>query len=167
MEFINYTTHWIKGELFEASFITVFGIATLFAGLLFWTVGATPNAKALLLPLSMTGVIYAGIGGGMLVSNNKRMVELPQSYQQDKGAFIIAEKKRVEDFQYGYTISKVVATVFFAVTLLLFWFMRSPVWQGAGIGLTYFALAGLVIDYFSKERADIYYKLILQTLGQS
>lgn len=36
--------------------------------------------------------------------------------------------------------------------------------MGIGIALTYFALAGLVIDYFSQERADIYYKAILETI---
>jgi len=164
MNFFNNTSAWIKGELFEASLILSFGVITLISGFLFWKIGTTPNAKALLMPLAISGVIYAGIGGGMLVSNNKRIAEFSRSYQHDNKAFIKSEKKRVEDFQYGYTVSKIVAAVFFTVTLLLFWFTKSPTWQGVAIGLSYFGLAGLIIDYFSKERADIYFQTILEAL---
>jgi hypothetical protein len=165
MDFIQNTVNWIKGELFEASLILSFGIITILAGFLFWKIGTTPNSKALLIPFIVIGVIYAGLGGGMLVSNNKRMEEMPAVYQKDTKAFIAAERKRVDDFQIGYKISKIVATVAFLLTLIIFWYTKNPTWMGIGIGLTYFALAGLVVDYFSQERADIYYKHILETLG--
>ena len=100
----------------------------------------------------------------MYVSNQKRLSEYEQSYKQENLAFIKAEKQRVESFQYMYVISKVVATVFFAATLLLFWFTKSPNFHAWGIALTFFALSGLVIDYFSQERADMYYKVILEAL---
>lgn len=166
MEFIQHTIHWIKGELFEAKLIFAFGFASIVAGFLFWKIGSTPNAKALLIPLVVAGAIYSTIGAGMLYSNSKRMKELPQSYQQDKAAFVKSEKKRVDDFQYGYKGSKIVAAVFFVLTLIIFWTTKNPTWMGIGIGLTYFALAGLVVDYFSQERADAYYKTILASLAQ-
>ncbi|MDF7820623.1 hypothetical protein P1X15_23565 [Runella sp. MFBS21] len=164
MELIQHTTNWIKGELFEAKLIVSFGILTAVVGFLFWKLGNTPNSHALLWPLLVCGVIYIGVGGGMLVSNPKRMVELPKSYQQDQKAFIVSEKKRVDDFQYGYKVSKIVATIFFAATLLIFWTTKNPTWMGIGIGLSYFAIAGLAIDYFSQERADTYYNAILAAL---
>lgn len=165
MEFIQNTISWIKGELLEASIILAFGTATILAGIFFYKLGSTPNAKALLLPFLIIGLIYASIGAGMLVSNKNRMATYPQAYQQNKQTFIAAEKKRVEDFQYGYTVSKIVASICFPLTLLIFWYTKSPVWQGIGIGLSYFALAGLVVDYFSQERADIYFKTILYALN--
>ncbi|WP_343660823.1 hypothetical protein [Chryseobacterium sp.] len=161
MELIQHTISWIKGELFEAKLIIAFGIITIIAGFLFWKIGTTTNAKALFIPLLVAGAIYSAIGGGMLYSNPKRMVELPQIYQKDKVEFAKLEKKRVDDFQYGYKVSKIVATVFFLATLLIFWTTKNPTWLSMGIVLTYFALAGLVVDYFSQERADIYYKAIL------
>lgn len=164
MELIQHTTNWIKGELFEAKLIVAFGLLTIIAGFLFWKIGTTPNAKALLIPLIVVGAVYTSIGGGMLYSNPKRMVELPQSYQQNKEEFAKSEKKRVDDFQYGYKISKIVATVLFLLTLIIFWTTKNPNWMGIGIALTYFALAGLVVDYFSQERADIYYAEILKEI---
>ena len=164
MGFFHYTAAWIKGEILEAMIILAFGVLTIAAGFLFWRIGSTPSAKALLLPLVFTGLIYAAIGISMKFSNHKRMTDLEQSYHQDKSAFVKAEKQRVESFQYMYVISKLVATVFFAATLLLFWFTRNPNLHALGIGLTLFALSGLVVDYFSQERADIYYKAILETI---
>ena len=166
MELINYTNNWIKGELFEAKLIVLFGIITIIAGFLFWKIGTTPNAKALFIPLLVVGAIYSAIGGGMLFSNPKRMTEYPELYAKDKVEFAKMEKKRVTDFQYGYKISKIVATIFFFVTLLIFWVTKNPTWMGIGIALTYFGLAGLVIDYFSQERADIYYQNILHFISQ-
>lgn len=164
MNLIDYTANWIKGELFEAKLIVAFGIITIIAGFLFWKIGTTPNAKALLIPMIVVGAIYTTIGSGMLYSNPKRMRELPQKYEQDKIEFVKSEKKRVDDFQYGYKISKIVATIFFAFTLIIFWTTKNPNLMGIGIALTYFSLAGLVVDYFSQERADIYYAEILKEI---
>ncbi|MFD2581170.1 hypothetical protein ACFSR6_01620 [Pedobacter vanadiisoli] len=165
MNLLDYTTNWIKGELLEAKLILSFGFLTILTAFLFWKIGATPHAKALIIPLLFAGVIYSMIGGAMLYSNAKRMVELPEGFQKDKLEFAKSEKKRVDDFQYGYKISKVVATVFFLFTLAIFWSTKNPTWMGIGIGLAYFALAGLIVDYFSQERADIYYDAILKVLG--
>ena len=162
MDFFTHTTAWIKGEILEALLITAFGLVTLAGGFLFWKLGSVPAAKALLLPLIVTGLIYSAIGISMYISNQKRLTEYEQNYKLDSLSFIKAEKQRVENFQYMYVISKVVATVFFGVTLLLFWFTKNPGLHALGIGLTLFALTGLVVDYFSQERAEIYYQAILK-----
>ncbi|MAX71178.1 MAG: hypothetical protein CMC76_08770 [Flavobacteriaceae bacterium] len=164
MNFYQHTNNWIKGELFESKLIIAFGILTVIIGVLIWKMGNTPNSKALLLPLVITGGIYSAIGGNMLYSNQKRIVEMQQNFQENQTEFVQAEKKRVEDFQYQYKISKVVATVFFIATILIFWFTKNPTWQGIGIGLSLFGLAGLLVDYFSEERASIYYQKILEFL---
>ncbi len=164
MDFFTYTTAWIKGEILEATLITIFGLITIAGGFLFWKLGSAPAAKALLLPLVITGVIYSAIGISMYVSNQKRLGNYEQNYKQDSLAFIKVEKQRVKSFQYMYIISKVVATVFFAATLLLFWFTKRPSLHALGIGFTLFAFSGLIIDYFSQERANIYYKVILEAL---
>lgn len=164
MNFFNHTSIWIKGEIFEAILISAFGMLTIAGGFFFWKLGTIPAAKALLIPLVVTGSIYSAIGISMYISNQKRLIDYEKSYTQDNSSFINAEKQRVESFQYMYVISKVLATVLFASTLLLFWFTKSPGLQALGIGLSLFALLGLVVDYFSKARADIYYRAILETI---
>ena len=165
MDFFQNTGNWLKGELFESKLIMLFGFATMLLGVLFWKTGNTANSRALLLPLLITGIIYAMIGGNMLYSNQKRFETMQQNYLKNKTEFIQKEKLRVESFQYQYKISKTVATLFFLITILIFWFTKNPTWQGAGIGLSLFGLAGLVVDYFSEERASIYYHKILEFLN--
>lgn len=164
MDFFQNTSNWLKGELFESKLIIVFGVFTIIMGVLFWKTGNTPNVKALILPLILTGIIYSAIGGNMLYSNQRRMIEMQNSFQEKQTEFVQSEKKRVEDFQYQYKISKAIATIFFIATILIFWFTKNPTWQGIGIGLSYFGLAGLIIDYFSEGRASIYYHKILEFL---
>jgi len=41
---------------------------------------------------------------------------------------------------------------------------RNPTFHASGIALAVFGLSLIVIDYFSKERAAIYYQHILQLL---
>ncbi|MGC4102438.1 hypothetical protein [Ferruginibacter sp.] len=167
INFFNNTTAWIKGEVFESILIFIFGLLTIVCGLLFWKFGVTLNAKALILPLITAGLIYIVISGSLYISNQKRLQNFQQKFITNKVAFIQAEKKRVEDFQYMYSISKVVATLFFIVTLCIFWFTKNASLQGWGIGLTIFAIAGLIVDYFSQERAEIYYKVILDTISET
>jgi len=164
MNFYTYTSSWIKGELFESKIIFAFGIATIILGFLFSKIGTTPNAKALFIPLLLIGIIYGSIGANMLYSNTKRMKEMPLQFQQEKTTFIKNEKQRVEGFQYQYKISKLVATICFIFSLFIFWYTKNSTWQGIAIGVSYFGLAGLVIDYFSEERASMYYQEILKLM---
>lgn len=162
MDFFQNTINWIKGELLEAWLILSFGLFTIVLGVLFYKLGGTQGSRTLLWPLILTGIIYSAIGSGMLYSNYKRLTKFPEHYKTNHSKFILSEKERVEDFQYGYTVSKIVASLFFTTTLFLFWFSKSPFWQSIGIGLAYFALAGLVVDYFSQERANNYYFEIIK-----
>jgi hypothetical protein len=96
-----------------------------------------------------------------IVSNNKRVKEFTDSYQLNKVEFVFSEKKRVEDFQYLYKMTIIVATISFTVALFFFYFSDNHSLRAVGLALILFGMTGLVIDYFSKERADNYYKTIL------
>ncbi|MDY6206529.1 MAG: hypothetical protein SPI30_07300 [Prevotella sp.] len=150
--FFSHTEAWIRGEMLEGIMVCAFGLLTILAGLLFWRLGTMPSAKALLWPLVICGVIYASIGLSLRLSNGKRLAESEQVYLQDKEAFVHAEQKRVEAFQYQYVISKIVASVCFVLTMLIFWLSINPRWQGIGIGLSYFGLAGLVVELLLAEQ---------------
>ncbi|GJH40023.1 hypothetical protein RCZ04_05730 [Capnocytophaga sp. HP1101] len=165
MNLFEYTQNWLKGELFEGKLVLAFAIITALLGVAFWKFGNTPTAKALLLPLLVIGAIYAAVGTTLITSNGKYRTTFEAQYQESPTAFAESEKARVEGFQYQYVISKAVATACFIITLLIFWFSKSYMWQGVGIGLTYFGLVGLVVDYFSQHRAESYYQHILQALN--
>ena len=164
MQLVEYSVQWAKGESFEGTCITIAGILTLICTLLIWKFGATVNAKALLIPAFTLGLLFSIMGSFMVYSNTKRVTEFQNAYQTDSTAFIQNEKKRVEDFQFLYPTSLVISAVCFLITVLAFAYSKNPTFHAIGIVLTVFGVSLIIIDYFSKERAQIYYDHILNNL---
>lgn len=160
MDFIQHTTNWVKGEIFEATIFGSFGLLTIICSLLLWKLGETLNSKAVIIPLAVVGVIFFATAISNIASNNKRLPQYTEAYKQDKTAFVKSEKKRVEDFQYLYKMTIIIASVCFAAAICFFLFTNNHVLKAIGLALIIFGLTGLIIDYFSKERADTYYKVI-------
>jgi hypothetical protein len=160
MDFIQHTTNWVKGEMFEATIFGSFGLLTIICSLLFWKFGETPNSKAVIIPLAIVGLFFLVTAISGIVSNNKRLIEFNEAFQKDRKAFVVSEKKRVEDFQYLYKTTTIIAAFSFALAICFFLFTDNHILKSIGLALIVFGLTGLIIDYFSKERADTYYEVI-------
>lgn len=161
---IQNTLNWYNGEIFEAKFILGFGIFLIIASLLFYYLGNTPAAKALLLPLMITGFIFTGIGGSMAYSNSKKIETIQTTYESNPTEFHQSEIKRVEDFQHLYPMSIGISLVSFLIALGLLHFVKNIHWQAVAMALILFGTAFAVIDYFSKERATIYYNQLKENV---
>jgi hypothetical protein len=161
MNFIEHTIIWVKGEIFEAIIFGSFGLLTIICSLLIWIFGANLNSKVVIIPFLLVGIFFLITAISGIVNNNKRAREYTDAYQLNKVEFVFSEKKRVEDFQYLYKMTILVASVCFAVAISIFYFTDNNLLRAGGIALIIFGITGLVIDYFSKERADNYYKTIL------
>jgi len=61
MELIEHSIAWCKGEIFEARLILLFGILTIITAIIFYKVGTTPSAKAMLYPLLVVGIMFSVI----------------------------------------------------------------------------------------------------------
>ena len=48
MEFIEHTIAWCRGEIFEGRMLALFGAVIVALALIFWRVGSTPSARAML-----------------------------------------------------------------------------------------------------------------------
>ena len=155
---IQHTIDWYNGEIFEAKFIAGFGIALIVIAFLFNFLGNTSGAKAVFYPLIVTGVIFIGIGAPMAINNAKKLETIQVEYEKDKIQFQQDEIKRVEGFQYLYPMSIVISLISFLVALGLLYFVKNIHWQSIAISLILFGTAFAIIDYFSKERANIYYE---------
>jgi glycerol uptake facilitator-like aquaporin len=166
MEFLQHTLNWVKGELFEGKIIAIVSFAILLSSFVFWKFGITPNAKAIVIPLLVVGIIAASVGVLMVFSNQKRLVAFQSNYEENPTAFIQSEKERVEDFQYMYKTALIATVVFLVVALCLLWFTKSQYLHALAIALMLFGLSLQMIDYFSKERAKVYYEHIDQEINK-
>lgn len=162
MEFIQHTVNWVKGEIFEALIYGSFGLVIIIFSFLFWKFGVTPNSKAVVIPFAIIGIFFFGIAISGIIENKKRLIQYKESYQLDNFEFVKKEKKRVEEFQYLYKTTIIIASVSFAIATCFFIFTNNHILRAIGLALITFGLTGLIIDYFSKERADIYYSNILK-----
>jgi hypothetical protein len=161
MDFLQQTINWVKGEIFEAIIIGSFGLLTIICSLLLWKFGETPNAKAVIIPLAVVGILLLAITIGGITGNNKRLLQYTEAFKKDKIEFVKSEKKRVEDFQYLYKMTIIIASIGFVIAICFFLFTNNPTLKAIGLALIILGLAGLSIDFFSKERADTYYKAIM------
>jgi hypothetical protein len=166
MDFLRHSVAWVRGEIFEMTLVAVAGTTLVALGIAFWRLGATPLAKAMLVPLVVIGLLFATIGVSGIVSNRQRIPAFEQAHHEDAMAFARAEKERVEGFQYMYRITNVLAPICFALAVGLFWLTLNAYARAVGIALVLFGLFGLVIDGFSKERADLYYTKVMEAQAQ-
>ena len=164
MKLVEYSVQWAKGESFEGMCIAIAGVVTLMCALLIWKFGTTLNARALLTPALVLGFLFSFMGSYMMYSNNQRIADFQSAYQSDAAEFTQNEKNRVEDFQFMYPASLAISGLFFLITILAFSFSERPSFHAIGIALTVFGMSLIIIDYFSKERAQIYYEHILNNL---
>lgn len=161
MTFIQHTFTWLKGEIFEASIIAGAGIVVLLCGLAFWKFGNTSGAKAFIIPTSAFGVLLLSSGLHSISKNRARLQEYEIQSKADPVAFAVSEKKRVESFKPIFQGTKWMAVTFFLLALAAHFFTESYHLRAIGTVLAIIGISGLVIDYFAKERADIYYQAIL------
>ncbi len=161
MDFTQHTTNWVKGEIFEATIFGSFGVLTIISSLLLWKFGETPNSKALMIPLAVVGVFFLATAISGISSNVTRLPQYTEAFTKDKAEFLESEKQRVEDFQYLYKMTIIIASVCFAGAICFFVFTNNPIPKAIGLALIIFGMTGLIIDYFSKERADAYYNAIM------
>ncbi len=164
MNILDHSIAWAKGEQFEGICITMGGLVLLALAVLLWKIGKTTNAQSLVIPSFVFGLLFVLMGGYMVYSNGERQAVFQKDYEMDSNGFVRAEKKRVEDFQVMYPASLAISGICFFITLLVFVGSKNPNFQAMGIVLSALGFALIVIDYFSKERADIYYEEILKHL---
>ena len=164
MNFHQHTLNWLKGELFEGTIILISGIVLIIIALMLWRFGTSPNAKSLIIPILVVGLLFSLGIGSMMISNEKRIAQFEKAYLDDSKAFILSEKQRVEDFQVLYKYSVGFAAISFLLTIIAFGFLGNRTFQSICIALMIISVSLIIIDHFSKERSEIYYIEILKAL---
>lgn len=164
MEFIKHTTNWVNGEIFEATIMSIMGVLIILCSLLFWKFGTTPYAKSLVIPLLIVGLIPL-VNGLFSVQNNKsNLSKYELSWQEDEHQFLLSEQKRVKSFDDIFKYSYPFAIFMTIGGAILFFLIKSPTWKAISLAMMCLGLMAYFIDYFAKERADIYLEHIEEKL---
>lgn len=161
LDFIQHTIAWCKGEVLEGRLILLFGLLMLVVGVALWLSGTTPHAKALVIPALIISLLSIPTGLNLSWKNARNIAVYQQAYAQNPDQFVQQEKQRTDNFIQWYPYTRWGMGAVTVVGLALLLLLASPTGKALGLGLVLLALAVLVIDYFSEERAGIYYQHIV------
>ena len=164
MDIYQHTLNWFKGEIFEGQIIMASGIILVILSIIIRKFGTTPNAKSLFIPLLVVGLLFSIGIGSMMLNYSKRMDLSKHAFQENPKEFIMAESKRIDDFQVLYKYSVGFAAVSFLLTIIAFGFLDNRHFQSICIALMIVSMSLIIIDHFSKERAKIYHIEIKKVL---
>lgn len=161
MELIEHTIAWCRGEIFEGAFAAAFGLVVVIVAVLFWSLGTTPYSKALLIPMSVVGLLYVAAGTGLAIVNKNRIVQYQAEYERSPTDFLKAEKERAEGFIRGYPVTMNTLAGMIIVGLVLFHLWNAPLGRSIGLALLLLGFSAMFGDHFSEERGRQYYEHIL------
>lgn len=168
MTFLEHTLNWVKGELFEAGMLALWGTVLVVVAAYFWKFGHTPTAKALISPFLVVGLFW-GIAGGISLSvNTHRIDTYSLEFQKEPRAFVNQERKRVDDFIWVYRYLLIGWSVMIVAGLLIFMVWGGNHGRAFGLGLILFGISGLLVDHTSEYNAYVYDAKInkeLQSVG--
>ena len=164
MDFIQHSINWAKGEILEAVLFGVFGFLVMIIAIMFWKIGSTPNVKAIVIPLLVVGLFFAGMGVFGVYKNQNRITVYTKEFKTNPTEFVKKEKERVETFKMMYKTTVITFAVLSLFAFFVFVFSCNNTLKSIGIALAIFGLTILIIDYFSEERAAIYYEKIIDEI---
>ena len=163
-DFLKHSIDWAQGEMSDAVVLACVGLILVVLGPTVHRLSSGPAGKALLMPLLAVGTLFVVAGVYGYLSNSSRIDEFTAAFTADPGTFLAAEQHRVEEFQSLYTYTQIFAALCFTVAVGLFAGSLNPTLRATAVALVLLGLTGLVIDFFSKERADTYYAHIEATV---
>ena len=161
LDFIQHTMAWCKGEVFEGRMILLFGLLMLAVAVALWLSGTTPHAKGLVIPALVVSLLSISTGLNLSYKNARNIEVYQRAYAQNPDQFVQQEKQRTDNFIQWYPYTRWGMAAVTVVGLALQLLLASPTGKAIGLGLVVLALAVLVIDYFSEERAGTYQQHIV------
>lgn len=160
MNILDHAVIWAKGEAFEMTIVAIAGAIVLLLAGLVWKLGTTPVGQALPIPLTVVAAIFLSAGISGILGTSSKIEQFESAFKESSVSFVQAEKARVEKFDtiYNYTIMG--AAIAFAAAIIMFKFYPGPMVKAIAIAIVITGAAGLIIDMFSAERAQIYMNAI-------
>lgn len=153
MPFIDHAVAWLRGEIFEAWMLIVWGASLLIMAGLFWFFARTHTMQSLFLPFAIVGLLWGAAGAGSLYSNTNRIARYEQAHEADPQAFLEAERKHVDGFIWAYRDLLIAWSVAILLGLAAFMLWGGSIGRAVGLGLILFGTGGLMVDHTSEHNA--------------
>lgn len=156
MSFVEILQEYFRGERQTGIALAVAGVGLL--GGAFWVLRTQSGAFAwaLLVPLALAGLAFAGGGAALAVRSDRQITELAARYEKDPGALVAEEVPRMAKVNANWPRVKAVWTVVILVSLVLLMAVRREWASGLGLALLLVSTILFFTDVFASRRAEPY-----------
>lgn len=167
MTFFQHTANWIRGEIFEAQMLVLWGVALITMGVFFWKFGFVSTTRSMIAPFLVAGFFWIAGGTYSLINNTHRMPVFQAQYDADSKKFVAQEQQRVADFSKWYRYLLITWSLLIFIGLAVFMLIGGDTWRAAGVGLILFGVSGLMVDHTSEQNALTYAARISAEISQA
>lgn len=161
MEFIEHTSAWAEGEVFQGKIMiaTGFFFAAIFVGIYR---SEDPFLKGSLVPLGLMMLVLLGYGSFIIYSRPKHAKEIIGLYQKSSDEAIKQEiAKHINDNKAGKLLMQVYPILILVSTIALV-FASVPYYKGMALGFIILFISTFIIDNGFVSRSDAFLSFLKQ-----
>lgn len=167
MEIVRTATEWARAEIVSSKIFMLFGLFYMIGSIGLWKLGTTALAKALVIPLLVTGVLLLVAGISFYLSSKSLLSDFEKKYVENATAIMDSEIERTQKTIKTY--ENVALKVFPAIIILatlVFFFVSSPMIRAISLAVIAFLFVLVLLDSQALKRMKIYnYELELVNAG--
>ncbi len=155
MEFIDYTTNWVKGEVFQGKVMLFIGALVLIAGVAILR-GDNSFLRGMLIPMGLVAFALIGYGGFQVVGRPAHLDKVSKIYQESPQKAVEQEYKKAKKDDKTYKNLRVVWAILIIVSAVLYLVVSKDYHKGLSVGLVGMFLSTLLLDSTLHNRLTIY-----------
>ncbi len=157
MNLLDYTSAWVKGEVFQGKIMLLIGVVVLVAAI---AIFRSDNSilRGTLIPMILMLLIFFGYGGFQTFSRPGHINKVEELHAENPSEAIKQELTKAQSDDKTYQTLKVVWVILIAVSALLYLVFSTPYLKGLSIGLVGLFLANLLLDSTLHFRLQQYLK---------
>ena len=102
------------------------------------------------------------MGGGLRFSQENILKEKKALYQKDPVEFRQTEIERMDKVKNNYPKGQIVMVVLATLSMVAFFVIKRPFWQGVSLSVTIFFVGNIIIEAFSNLAITAYYEHLIK-----
>ena len=155
MELIDYTSAWVKGEVFQGKIMLTIGILLLICGIYIFK-GDNDLLRGTLIPLGLILTLLLGYGGFQTFGRPGHIKKVTSMLSENPSTALAQEHEKATKDDKTYSLLKVVWIVLIIISAGFYLLVSQDYFKGLAIGFLALFLTTLIVDSVLHYRLSIY-----------
>lgn len=143
MELIDYTSAWVKGEVFQGKIMIVLGLLFLLGFIAIFR-SQDEFVRGLLIPFGLIVLVLIGYGGMQVTVRPEHVAKVESLAQENPQEALDKELAKSQNDHKVYSNIVKVWPLFIIAAIILFYLISSSYWKGFSVGIM-ILFAGMII----------------------